>query len=351
MPSSFGVTSRYFVTGSSPTASVCRARAAMTSKMRCIRSLDRCYRPCSTPVVSTRTRAPPLFPPKSVARIYFGSPLNFRSVADRDLAGPRVDHRVDPLEFQVISHLQVQPEPLRNTFLSTVLAVIARVPVTIFIDSTWRDTRLLGHAILADAERAEEFLLENLARMNRGQLTSSTYSLLMVIDDLDVVGITVFPTETDTPLVIDADTILALSVPNQLLESISGGERAHHQATPPRPAPRASATRPDARNSLSSSSAPGGRGARFPYLESSGSSMRSSGHGVNNVRALYGRQRRRPFVLKSANSKIGFAVYSSAAAFRDDADRANQGLDNASDESKIMQLVRPKGRSYLLTCA
>jgi hypothetical protein len=45
----------------------------------------------------------------------------------------------------------------------------------------------------------------------------------MIIDDLDVVGVTVFPPETDTPLVIDSDAILALSVSGQLLVPIPPG--------------------------------------------------------------------------------------------------------------------------------
>jgi hypothetical protein len=40
IPSSFGVTSRYFLTGSSAARLVCNTRTVMTNKMRCIRSLD-----------------------------------------------------------------------------------------------------------------------------------------------------------------------------------------------------------------------------------------------------------------------------------------------------------------------
>jgi hypothetical protein len=31
----------------------------------------------------------------------------------------------------------------------------------------------------------------------------------MVIDDFDVVGVAIFPSETDSPLVIDPDTVLS----------------------------------------------------------------------------------------------------------------------------------------------
>ena len=38
------------------------------------------------------------------------------------------------------------------------------------IDATWRDARVLREPILADGERTQEFLLEDLAGMNRGCL-------------------------------------------------------------------------------------------------------------------------------------------------------------------------------------
>jgi hypothetical protein len=45
----------------------------------------------------------------------------------------------------------------------------------------------------------------------------------MIVDDLDVVGVTVFPPETDPPLFIDPDVVLSLSVPGKLFESVSWG--------------------------------------------------------------------------------------------------------------------------------
>ncbi len=42
----------------------------------------------------------------------------------------------------------------------------------------------------------------------------------MIIDDFDVIGIAVLPDKTDAPLVIDADAVLARTVPGQFLEPI-----------------------------------------------------------------------------------------------------------------------------------
>ena len=46
----------------------------------------------------------------------------------------------------------------------------------------------------------------------------------MVVDDLDVVGIASGPSETDTPLVVDANAVLAVTIAFKLLEAISRWE-------------------------------------------------------------------------------------------------------------------------------
>jgi hypothetical protein len=45
-------------------------------------------------------------------------------------------------------------------------------------------------------------------------------SLRMIIHNLDVVGISIPPFEADAPLVVNADTVLTLSVTRQFLETI-----------------------------------------------------------------------------------------------------------------------------------
>lgn len=44
----------------------------------------------------------------------------------------------------------------------------------------------------------------------------------MVIDDLNVVGISRTPAKTDPPLLVDSDTVLPFSVPPHLLKSVAG---------------------------------------------------------------------------------------------------------------------------------
>ena len=47
----------------------------------------------------------------------------------------------------------------------------------------------------------------------------------MVIDDLDVKGMTITPLETDSPLLVDSNAVLALSITLQSLELIRAWNR------------------------------------------------------------------------------------------------------------------------------
>lgn len=44
----------------------------------------------------------------------------------------------------------------------------------------------------------------------------------MVIYDLDVIRVSIFPTETDSPLIVDTNAVLALAAPGQLLKMVRG---------------------------------------------------------------------------------------------------------------------------------
>lgn len=46
----------------------------------------------------------------------------------------------------------------------------------------------------------------------------------MVIDDLDVVGVTIAPYKADAPTVIDPNAILSCSIPSELFEAIGRGD-------------------------------------------------------------------------------------------------------------------------------
>jgi hypothetical protein len=46
----------------------------------------------------------------------------------------------------------------------------------------------------------------------------------VVLDDLDVVGVTIVPYKADAPAVIDPDAILSRSIPCELFEAIGRGD-------------------------------------------------------------------------------------------------------------------------------
>jgi len=45
---------------------------------------------------------------------------------------------------------------------------------------------------------------------------------LVIVDNLDIVGIAVVPAKTEPPLVVDANAVLALSVGSQWLQPVPG---------------------------------------------------------------------------------------------------------------------------------
>jgi hypothetical protein len=49
------------------------------------------------------------------------------------------------------------------------------------------------------------------------------FSFLVVVDEFDVPGAAGTPGETEAPLVVDADAVLAGAVADQLLQAVAGG--------------------------------------------------------------------------------------------------------------------------------
>jgi len=83
------------------------------------------------------------------------------------------------------------------------------------------DTDVLGDSILGDSHWFEEVVKQNLARMNRRKLSSSHKRVLVIVNDLDIVGVAILPAEANTPLVVDTNTVLATAPTLKLLQSIA----------------------------------------------------------------------------------------------------------------------------------
>lgn len=87
------------------------------------------------------------------------------------------------------------------------------------VDTAGRDTDLLREPILADPKGLEKLL----EKTSPGWIGGSfePWRLRAVICDLDVIGISL-PTEANPPLIVDADAVLPLSVPRELLKTVPG---------------------------------------------------------------------------------------------------------------------------------
>jgi hypothetical protein len=80
---------------------------------------------------------------------------------------------------------------------------------------------VFGNAILADPERSHKLLQKNLSRVDRGHSLRLQFNLLMIIYNLNVESIRAVPAKTYSPLVVNADAILAISRSPQHFQTVS----------------------------------------------------------------------------------------------------------------------------------
>jgi hypothetical protein len=86
--------------------------------------------------------------------------------------------------------------------------------------SRW-DTDILGDSILRNSHWLEEIVKQDLARVDRRKLSSCHKGVLVVVNDLYIMGVAILPTEANAPLVIDADAVLAAPSTFEFLQSIA----------------------------------------------------------------------------------------------------------------------------------
>ena len=92
-----------------------------------------------------------------------------------------------------------------------------------FTQTALRDAGRLGGGQLGDAQRREKFVAQNTAGVGQGVGLLMVVSL-MIISDFNVLGIGSGPDETDAPLVVDADAMLAGAAALQWFEPVAGRE-------------------------------------------------------------------------------------------------------------------------------
>src|SRR6202158_731805 len=76
------------------------------------------------------------------------------------------------------------------------------------------------------AERGHELLVENLAWMYRFEFLRHAV-LLVVVHNLDFIGVSIPPRKADAPLIVDADAVLTFAIPLQALQTASLHGRKH----------------------------------------------------------------------------------------------------------------------------
>jgi len=85
-----------------------------------------------------------------------------------------------------------------------VSAVIARFPFTIALMRPGGNSDFPGESIDTDVHWLHELLEKNLSGMDRiKQFLARHKSSLMIVDDLDVVSVAIFPHEANAPLAFE----------------------------------------------------------------------------------------------------------------------------------------------------
>jgi hypothetical protein len=83
-----------------------------------------------------------------------------------------------------------------------------------------------GESIDADVHWLHELLEKNLSGMDRvKQFLVRHKSSLMIVDDLDVVSVAIFPNEANAPLIINSNAMLTLAFASQRFQAIARGSQ------------------------------------------------------------------------------------------------------------------------------
>src|SRR5918996_4697594 len=144
--------------------------------------------------------------------------------------GERPDLLLDPLpdsaglHIKVVLGLKIQPEPLGGSEVSSQpersVGRDRASAMDDLVDPARRNQDVLGEAILTDTHRDQELLQEDLPRMDRCK-SLGHHRPLVIVDDLDVVGIATMPSKADSPLIVDPDAVLSEPITSQPLKPVA----------------------------------------------------------------------------------------------------------------------------------
>jgi hypothetical protein len=134
-----------------------------------------------------------------------------------------------PLHLEVEAGLQIQPEPITRAEIprepQSTIRADGSSAMHDLIDPSRRHTDIPGQPVLGQAQRLEKIRREDFARMYGIQLSSShatpSSDMLVIVDDLNFVGIAILPAKADAPLLVHTNTVLASSTAPELLQPIT----------------------------------------------------------------------------------------------------------------------------------
>jgi hypothetical protein len=138
------------------------------------------------------------------------------------------DHAFGDSEIEI--GLKSEPKLGRNTEVFTQsqrsVGSDSTFPVHNSADAAGWNSDFPGESVDADVHWFHELFEENLSRMDRvKQFFARHKSSLMIVDDLDVVSVAIFPNEANAPLIINANAMLALAVASQRFQAVARGSQ------------------------------------------------------------------------------------------------------------------------------
>ena len=128
--------------------------------------------------------------------------------------------------IKIVIHLQSQPELRRHLKIpcqsQCCVSGNGTFSMDNLVDTTRRNMDIFGQPVLADFFRLQKLFHEDFSRVEREHFLFTHGHLLMVIDDFNVISVFFLPYETNTPLIIYSDAVLAFPLPLQAFKIIGG---------------------------------------------------------------------------------------------------------------------------------
>jgi hypothetical protein len=140
----------------------------------------------------------------------------------------RADYAFSDSEIEI--GLQSEPELGRNAevFAQSQGGVRSdsAFPVHNSADAARWNSDFPSESIDADVHWLHELLEKNLSGMDRVKQFFVRHKLsLMIVGDLDVVSVGIFPNEANAPLIVNANAMLTLAVASQRLQAVARGSQ------------------------------------------------------------------------------------------------------------------------------